>query len=209
MNLFNIISNDWGYKNSQESKSAIDANGKPIPWMTYSAVFFLDQIDMTDFEVFEWGSGNSSLFFSERVKSITSVEMKQEWYDYVKLNLNKNMNLLLRNKDNYASSISEFDQKYDMIIIDGEIDLRMECALQAVDYLKDGGLIVLDNSDWLTNTTSFLRDKELIQVDMSGPGPINPYPWSTSFFLHKEYKNKPKYQKQPLFVTGGIKNVRD
>jgi len=204
-----ILDNEYGHQRSKEEGSAIDCYGKPIPWMTYPAISYIRELDLKSKSVFEWGGGNSSLFFSKLVKTITTIELKQEWYDYVVSNKLNNMIVKHANDVNYAEIINDSEEKYDVIIIDGEIDRRFECAQTAIDHLASNGMIILDNSDWLTNTCKFLRDSNLIQVDMAGFGPINDYTWCTSFFLTRDFNFLSCDDKRPAYTLGGIKNVRD
>ncbi|MFT5892198.1 MAG: hypothetical protein ACI9Y7_002308, partial [Dokdonia sp.] len=87
----------------------VNENGKPIPWLTYSSIHFITQkLANTSFSVFEYGSGNSTLWFSERVASIISVEHSLEFYDIIKKKIQSKTNVtyLLAdlNKD-YSSKI--------------------------------------------------------------------------------------------------------
>ena len=56
---------------------------------------------------------------------------------------------------------------------------------EAIKCLKDGGMIVLDNSDRMIEKECgrLLREQGFIQMDFSGFGPINSYCWSTSVFM--------------------------
>lgn len=202
---------DLAYNHSASArlKKSVDKLGKPIPWFTYSAIAYLERLDLNQKTVFEWGSGHSSLYFSDKCQSITSIEYKKDWYKYVNSLLEENMTLHHVGYDDYAKIISEIDESYDIIIIDGEIDRRLECAKEAIKYIKPGGLIILDNSDWLPNTTRFLRDKGYQQIDFSGPGPINPYFWSTSLYFSNETKLKVLDDLSPGHIPGGLDNIRD
>ena len=60
---------------------------------------------------------------------------------------------------------------------------RVRCCEQAIAKLKDGAILILDNSDWYPKLCQSLRDSGFVQIDFHGHGPINPYTWSTSFFV--------------------------
>ena len=75
-NYFNKI----GFISSLEKKIPIDSNSKPIPWFTYSFVDFLVPRINKEFRLFEYGSGNSTLFLSPFVKYIDSVEHDLKFY---------------------------------------------------------------------------------------------------------------------------------
>lgn len=203
-----LINKAYGFKNSYENTMSIDAENNPIPWMTYSSVFYLSQLDLSDCDIFEWGSGNSTLYFSKRAKSVTTIESNKDWYQYVSKTKPDNVDLNLADVESYAKIIQNKNKKYDIISIDGDIFRRFECAYYAVEYLKKGGMIIVDNSDWLENTTAFLREKDFIQVDFAGMGPINNYMWCTSIFISRDFNLK-NISKQPSFVKGGVNNERD
>ena len=50
-------------------------------------------------------------------------------------------------KKNYASAIENTRiNKFDVVIVDGEY--RHECVKTALPYIRSGGLLVVDNTDW-------------------------------------------------------------
>ena len=55
-----------------------------LPWMTYDAIDFLEEITSEEKIVFEWGSGGSTLFFAPRCKQVISVEHDKEWSKILK-----------------------------------------------------------------------------------------------------------------------------
>ena len=66
-----IISNEmldrfYGYNKTLQQQKPIDASGAAIPWYTYPAMEFIEQFDFSEKKIFEWGSGNSSVYFSIR-----------------------------------------------------------------------------------------------------------------------------------------------
>ena len=88
-----------------------------------------------------------------------------------------------------------------MIIIDG--DWRLDCAKRARDHLREGGLIILDNSDWYVKAAEYLHSENYIQVDMKGIGPINPYTWCTTFFFDRAFDFPKRHVFQPTHGLGG------
>ncbi len=196
-----IYEQRWGHESTRHLRVPIDGNGNPIPWFTYPAIEYIQQLDLSDCLVFEWGSGNSSLFFADRVKHIISVESNRDWFDTISKNKKENQTLVcIEEGDNYPAYIAKTDQQYDIIIIDGK--KREDCADIAIKYLKDDGVIILDNSDRHPDISSFLRSKDLIQVDMHGLGPVTDFTWTTSFFFTRSYCVKPQ-KNQPVIPIGG------
>ncbi len=204
-----LVDKVYGFRKSYENSMSIDGDDNPIPWMTYPFISYLSQLDLSQCDVFEWGSGNSTLYFAKKAKTVTSIESNSEWYDYVKSSKPENAELNLVDMENYAKIIKIKNKKYNIISIDGDIFRRFECAYYAVDFLKEGGMIILDNSDWLENTTSFLRSRDLIQIDFAGLVPIKDFISCTSIFLRRDFNLRSNGKKQPGFLKGGIRNERD
>ena len=201
--LLNTIENEYGHLQSFKTQLPIDKDKLPLPWYTYPAIEYLNQLNFSNKFVFEYGSGNSSLFWSKRCHNITSVEHNEEWYKTVKSNQQSNQKLLLKtDKFNYVQSIGSDNHKYDVVIIDG-IE-RFACAQLSIDYLNEGGLIILDNSDWFPETSKSLRSSGLIQVDFTGFGPINYYAWTTSMFFQGKFTFNPKFERQPVHGIGSL-----
>ncbi len=171
------------WQSSKEGK-AIDAEGVEIPWYTYPAIEYLSSFDFKGCDVFEFGSGNSSLFWASKARSVCSVEDNQEWFKVISQKRRNNQIIIHHSdKTGYVKALSEQGKLFEIIVIDGS--WRKQCADEAPKYLKEGGMIVLDNSDRMIEKecARLLREQEFIQVDFSGFGPINDYCWSTSVFM--------------------------
>jgi hypothetical protein len=52
-----------------------------LPWITFAAIDRLNTIIRPDMEVFEYGSGGSTLFWASRVRKIVSVEHDRGWFE--------------------------------------------------------------------------------------------------------------------------------
>ena len=50
------------------------------PWITFPAIEAIRKLLQPQFLVFEYGSGGSTLFWSNYVKKVVSVEHEEEWY---------------------------------------------------------------------------------------------------------------------------------
>jgi len=204
---FIILSKIYGQYKSIKNSSSINGRGKPIPWYTYPAIEFLNQFDFSDKKVFEFGSGNSSFYWSDKCLSLISIEHDQNWFNKIKKNIRSNQRLFLRkNKDEYGKSINSFKTKFDIIIIDGVF--RQDCSMQVKKNLNlESGIVILDNSDWYAETAKFLRDSlNMIQIDFHGFGPINSYTWTTSLFLTRGVMMNPKNKIQPVYSLSALRH---
>ena len=58
-----------------------DSSGNPLPWYTYAAIDFLEGRTRPDMRVFEYGSGNSTLWWGSRTEQVVACEHDKAWYD--------------------------------------------------------------------------------------------------------------------------------
>jgi hypothetical protein len=139
---------DVGWFSAFKIGEPVDKNFEPLPWLTYSFIDFITERLSKEFNVFEFGSGNSTLFFARKVKDVTSVEHNIEWYNKLKSKIPDNSKLILSISDrseDYIAGLKQSDKKFDLIIIDGIH--RVDCCLSASNYLTDKGVIILDDSE--------------------------------------------------------------
>lgn len=59
------------------------------PWMVFPAIDFLKRILKKDSRVFEYGSGGSTLFFSDLVGELVTVEHDPNWFEVVAREMNE------------------------------------------------------------------------------------------------------------------------
>lgn len=200
-----VLEVDYGHFTTTLKWTCVDKDGEPIPWYTYPAIEYLSQLDFSGKTVFEYGSGNSSLFWAARAEAVFSIENNENWHKKITSQKQfKNLNIaLIENKQEYLEAISSYPG-FDIIIIDGSY--RDECARYAVQKLNAGGIIILDNSDWYPETAKFIRsNSNLIQVDMKGFAPINFYTSTTSLFLQRDFSFSCREEDQPTPSLGSIK----
>lgn len=202
ISIINLVENDYGHHQSVLLGKPVDSDLNPIPWYTYPAIEYLKQFDFSDQNIFEYGSGNSSIFWASLAKSVTSVERDASWFEVISKSKSSNLNISLKEqKSEYVNFIESGNILYDLIVIDGAY--RYECAKVAVKYLSDDGFIVVDNSERYPKLCSDIRNNNLIQVDFFGFGPINYYTWTTSLFFQRNCRLKP-LNKLPHFGIGSL-----
>jgi hypothetical protein len=191
-----------GFDHGQRLSRAVNAAGEPIPWYTYPAIEYLSQLDARDLSVFEFGTGSSSLFWAARARRVYAVENDPAWHARIAAQRPPNLQLFLREaKDGYVACLAEQQERFDLIVIDGR--WRRACARLAPQHLREGGLLVLDNSDWHPLTAADLRAAGFLQIDFSGFGPLNAYAWTTSLFLRADTRLQKGFRSpQPI---GGIR----
>ena len=113
---------DVGWFSAFKSGEPVDKNFEPLPWLTYSFIDFITERLSKEFNVFEFGSGNSTLFFARKVRDVTSVEHSIEWYNKLKNKIPNNSKLILSKSDSsedYVAGLKQANKTFDLIIIDG------------------------------------------------------------------------------------------
>jgi hypothetical protein len=193
---------DYGWLQSVRQQRCI-MNGNDVPWFTYPAIEFLKQIDFRDKSVFEWGAGYSTVFWASRAKEVVSIETESSWYRKIQDLVGQNVVLILSKPsvDAYVDHINKF-AKFDIIVIDGTGESRVECCRKAIGKVNNGGMIILDNSDLWLNSASVLRSAGFIQVDFTGFSPMSAHCHTTSIFFTRDYNFEPLDGFQPHKGTG-------
>ncbi|NNJ11426.1 hypothetical protein EKD04_013895 [Chloroflexales bacterium ZM16-3] len=57
---------------------------RPQPWLVFAAIDYLNTIDMRSWQIFEYGSGSSTLYWLRRAAHVTSIEHDAPWYERVR-----------------------------------------------------------------------------------------------------------------------------
>ena len=179
---------------------AIDGNGTAVPWLTYPAIEFLRLLDLSGLDVFEFGSGSSTLFFASRVNSVKSIEFEPNWFGRVKKTAPENAEIVFcEDLGQYPATIGAGkNTQYDIILVDGAE--RARCVQKAVEHLKPGGIVILDNTEWYPNSAKYLRDRGFVQIDFQGFSPHNAFTHATSFFYQEPriISRRKQYRVEPL-----------
>ncbi|MBN1755106.1 hypothetical protein JW877_02730 [bacterium] len=183
-----------------------------IPWMPFSVIDWLQKYLNKEMKVLEWGSGGSTIFLLKRTAELVSVEHHLEWYNAVSKRLrncdSSHLEYLLiepRRRDaskapeslphyisrdprygefcfdDYCRAVLQYaDNYFDLILIDGRA--RTSCMYHALNKVKPGGYLVLDDSD----RESYGEGKEMVvkwkEYYHFGPGPFLDFFWGTSLW---------------------------
>lgn len=158
----------------------------PLPWFTYPAIEYLAKFDFGSKRVFEYGAGQSTLYWAARASQVVTVEHDAAWHRHFASRVPGTVSLVHRpGGGEYPAEIGRHGDGFDVVVVDG-ID-RLACCRQASERLRAGGVIILDNAERHPDCAALLRTAGLLQVDMTGFGPINGYLWTTSFFFHRDF----------------------
>ena len=171
-----------GWFRSFRERQAVDRRGEPIPWMNYSAIEFFRERLKPEFRLFEFGSGNSTLFFASRCAEVVSFESSPEWHWRMTSRIPANVRLEFREGEEFYRCDS-WNGGFDLVIVDG-MD-RNRLAEPAMKLCRgEKGVVVLDDSE----RSEFRPLVELFlksgwkRLRFTGIGPIQNNRKETSFF---------------------------
>lgn len=138
-----------GYIRSQLQGESVDRNGNPVPWLPYSVTAFLTFRVRKDVNVFEFGSGNSTLWWAQRAARVIAVEHDPSYFERMQPCMPDNVTYLCRNADagdQYEDTILDYIGQIDIAVVDGR--RRPQCLRTCVRAIRPNGVIILDNSDY-------------------------------------------------------------
>ena len=174
-----------GWYRSVGTETSVDADGAPLAWYTYGAIEFLEPRVRKDMDVFEYGCGNSTLWWASRVNRVWAVEHDETWYEQMRNQLPENASLAYEantEDDVYVTAARVPGVLFDVVVVDGRN--RVQCARASIGVLKPTGVILWDNSErnGYAGGISWLLDQGFRQLEFSGIAPINFHGTCTSIF---------------------------
>lgn len=155
-----------------------------LPWFSYAAIDFLEMNLRRDAEVFEFGSGGSTIFFAERCAAVRAVEEEPKWAARVRIHAAERglENVRVVNAPFDFSDPREFESSdylaqvrggtWDVIVIDGfdnDFTIRPICFRAAESQVKAGGMIIVDDSWRYTELRTANRARRVQVFESVGP----------------------------------------
>lgn len=132
-----------GWFESHRLRRAVDAELRPLPWYTYACTSFLDERLHSGLRVFEFGAGNSTLWYAARVGEVIAVERDRRWA--AEAAGASNVTIVERHDpDDYANEVS-LHGFFHLVAVDG-LD-RPACARAALEALHPDGVLLWDNAE--------------------------------------------------------------
>jgi hypothetical protein len=179
---------ETGWIQAFNEQLPIDKVGNPLPWVTYSFIDFIFCRLNKQMNIFEYGSGNSTLWYAKHVNSVVSVEHDKLWFEKIKNTMPTNVNIyyekLIYGKK-YSTFSKNIGRKFDIVIVDGRD--RVNCLKSAVSSITNNGVIILDDSERenYKEGIDFLMQNGFKKIDFWGISPGLFYKKCTTVF----YKN--------------------
>jgi hypothetical protein len=126
-----------------------------VPWMHKDEIKIVEKYLSKNTVMLEWGCGGSTIYFSEKVKHLFSIEHNKEWFDSINAIKPANVTLVYSAANNlvpitestyndysdYIEIASSFNKKFDVVLIDGRA--RVECAIKALDLIHRNSVVIV------------------------------------------------------------------
>jgi len=136
-------------------------HGDDRPWLTAGAVEALSSLLRPGDRGLEFGSGGSTAWLAERTAHLTSIEASAHWHAEVERRIAarglRNVTMHLVSADRMGAGTADHRRAYvgacpelapgslDYVLVDA--CYRDEEALRAIDLLRGGGLLIVDNAN--------------------------------------------------------------
>jgi hypothetical protein len=171
-----------------------------LPWVSFGALKFIDKFLRPEHQVFEYGGGGSTMYFASRTQRVLTMESHPDWHKTLTTALTQSrfLNVQCEYQPINGEEPSQFrnsifferiyEQLWDVILIDCFCGysrtryglLRPYAFDLAIDQVKPGGIIVLDDS-WMYRELLAPRSGWRI-TDYIGAGPCRYGVTSTAIF---------------------------
>ncbi len=137
------------------------------PWIAAGAIAYCSTHLSRTMKGLEWGSGRSTLWWAGHLDSLMSVEQNQQWYEEISKQIHTkgitNVDYRYIPVDDsltggerqmfpilppYVAVANEFQpESLDFVVVDGHY--RLTCVRAIHSKIKPGGLLLIDNFNWL------------------------------------------------------------
>ncbi len=134
---------------------------KIIPQLTFDFIDWIEEQDVKEKTLIEFGSGNSTIYFSHKFKKVITYEDEPEWIDSVKSRNLENVDMKFLDYNFYKESPESFINA-DFILIDNNPrnnNSRLYVAQILMRKINYQNILILDNSNWNAEAYFYLRTK--------------------------------------------------
>ena len=144
----------------------VDDRGYVMPWYADTFLRRLINWDVSGWRVLEIGAGYSTLWWASRCRALVSLEQDPDWSGPVRDALDScglaNADLISIVAGGYVRTIRNLygSLPFNCVIVDAGD--RIDCLHAAVSLLREGGVLIVDNSEEIepAEMPSFLKHNE-------------------------------------------------
>lgn len=194
-----------GVIESAEKMEPLNKN-EPQPLLTFSFMDWLQSHDFSEYQLIEFGSGNSTLYFSKLFQEVCSYENNIEWFHKLKDMLPNNVKYELVNDWNTLPACIVKEKNVLLVDVAGN---RYKIVKNLID-VNYNGLLILDNSDTFPNTVKLLLENGYKEITFYGSKLTQPYDSCTSiFFKNMEILPRRNFNAKLPTVRKSLGNLYD
>ncbi len=179
-----------GWFRSLRAGRPLDVNGEALPWYSYPAIHLLEARlgpVASPINVFEFGSGNSTIWWARRAARVVSVEDSRAWYDIIAPQLPPNVQYLFAaDEAAYLDALVTHPDYFDLVVVDGSH--RPRCVEISIQRLSARGVLIVDNADWpeVDRAIAAMTAWGFRQLDLYGLAPGNGHPDTTAILYRQD-----------------------
>ena len=202
-----------GWMKSRQLRKSVDAQGLPIPWLSYPSIHFMESLNRRKMSVLEFGGGASTVWFSRFFESVVCIESDATYKQQIQSVVGSNAVVIdfheiasspnsldipvalldFDRKDMPLANINEFLGKLasvaqmvreaDLILIDG--GPRNVYLWLARQFCTPSSILVVDNTDqpYTQPGLALFDSANFLKIPFFGLSPINSYPGETSVLI--------------------------
>lgn len=146
---------------------------KVIPGLTFDFIEWIEKQDVAQNTLIEFGSGNSTLYFSSKFKKVVTFEDEPEWLEKI---VSRNLHNVEAKVLDYNFHLQNLDilTNADYILIDNnprDNNSRLYVAEVLIKKINYQNTLILDNGNWNGEVYFYLRTKFKRYQDFIGLNP--------------------------------------
>jgi hypothetical protein len=137
------------------------------PMLSLPFLDWFESYDFSDFNLIEFGSGNSTNYFADKVETVVSFETDINFYNNFKSALSENVDYRFIQKYDLENKTPDIEINDKTIVF---IDSASNRFLLTKNILKteSPNILILDNSNEYKNTCKFLYDNGYLEIPLWG-----------------------------------------
>ena len=163
-------------------KNIVNFNNEKLALLTNTFLFWFETQNWKNLNLLELGSGNSTFYFSNYFKYVTSYENNNEWLRLISKNKPGNVKLIKTNII-LESIFNENLNKFDVILIDPS-ENRASITKEIIKK-KFEGIIFFDNSDLYRESIKLFTCNDYLEIPFFGLKPLESNISCTSLLIKK------------------------
>lgn len=137
------------------------------PMLSLPFLDWFESYDFSDFNLIEFGSGNSTNYFADKVETVVSFETDINFYNNFKSSLSENIDYRFIQKYDLENKIPDVEINDKTIVFVDSASNRF-LLTKNILQIKSPNILILDNSNEYKNTCKFLYGEGYSEIPFWG-----------------------------------------